>query len=153
MNHLDEMNLDASFQPQQAGWMLINEDSCDILPKHLGMYTTEVILLSRVPASMLQVMAKYNALSQHLLRLKRVNAELDAAWASLRRQAGAESLQSRQPVWDVRLHMAHLLLNLQVYMQVRSLGFLLQMDLGSHSIQLSVGLVAQLSTAGMDLVP
>ena len=63
-------------------------------------------------------MAKYNALFQHLLRLKRVNAELDAAWASLRRQAGAESLQSRQPVWDVRLHMAHFLLNLQVYMQV-----------------------------------
>ena len=69
---------------------------------------------------MLQVMAKYNALFQHLLRLKRVNAELDAAWASLRHQAGAESLQSRQPVWDVRLHMAHLLLNLQVYMQVRT---------------------------------
>lgn len=69
---------------------------------------------------MLQVMAKYNALFQHLLRLKRVNIELDAAWVSLRRQAGAESLQSRQPVWDVRLHMAHLLLNLQVYMQVRA---------------------------------
>ncbi|CAL5227089.1 g9995 [Coccomyxa viridis] len=65
-----------------------------------------------------EVLAKYNALFQHLLRLKRVNAELDAAWASLRRQAGAESLQSRQPIWDVRLHMAHLLLNLQVYMQV-----------------------------------
>lgn len=65
-------------------------------------------------------MAKYNALFQHLLRLKRVNAELDAAWASLRRQAGAESLQSRQPIWDVRLHMAHLLLNLQVYMQARA---------------------------------
>lgn len=67
---------------------------------------------------MLQVMAKYNALFQHLLRVKRVNAELHAAWASLRCQAGAESLQSRQPIWDVRLHMAHLLLNLQVYMQV-----------------------------------
>ena len=65
-------------------------------------------------------MARYNALFRHLLRLKRVNAELDAAWVSLRRQAGAESLQSRQPLWDVRLHMAHLLLNLQVYMQVRS---------------------------------
>lgn len=67
---------------------------------------------------MLQVMAKYNVLFQHLLRVKRVNAELHAAWASLRCQAGAESLQSRQPIWDVRLHMAHLLLNLQVYMQV-----------------------------------
>ena len=70
-----------------------------------------------------QVMAKYNALFQHLLRLKRVNAELDGAWASLRRQAGAESLQSRRPVWDVRLHMAHLLLNLQVYMQVPACVF------------------------------
>ena len=65
-------------------------------------------------------MARYNALFQHLLRLKRVNAELDAAWASLRRQAGAESLQSRRPIWNVRLHMAHLLLNLQVYMQARA---------------------------------
>ena len=76
--------------------------------------------LQGVPASTLQVMAKYNALFQHLLRLKRVNGELDMAWASLRRQAGAESLQSRQPLWEVRLHMAHLLLNLQVYMQVCS---------------------------------
>ncbi|CAK0758510.1 hypothetical protein CVIRNUC_002625 [Coccomyxa viridis] len=65
-----------------------------------------------------EVMARYNALFQHLLRLKRVCLGLDAAWASLRRQAGAEPLQSRQPVWDVRLHMAHLLLNMQVYMQV-----------------------------------
>ncbi len=65
-------------------------------------------------------MARYNALFQHLLRLKRVNAELDAAWVSLRRQAGAELLQSRQPLWDMRLHMAHLMLNLQVYMQARA---------------------------------
>lgn len=70
----------------------------------------------------MQVMARYNALFQHLLRLKRVCLGLDAAWASLRRQAGAEPLQSRQPVWDVRLHMAHLLLNMQVYMQVCAPG-------------------------------
>ena len=70
----------------------------------------------------MQVMAKYNALFQHLLRLKRVCLGLDGAWASLRRQAGAESLQSRQQLWDVRLHMAHLLLNLQVYMQVCPAG-------------------------------
>ena len=70
----------------------------------------------------MQVMAKYNALFQHLLRLKRACLGLDGAWASLRRQAGAEPLQSRQPVWDVRLHMAHLLLNLQVYMQVCTAG-------------------------------
>ena len=70
----------------------------------------------------MQVMAKYNALFQHLLRLKRACLGLDAAWASLRGQAGAEALQSRQPVWDVRLHMAHLLLNLQVYMQVCTAG-------------------------------
>ena len=71
----------------------------------------------------LQIMAKYNALFQHLLRLKRVNVW---SWTQHGRRCGARRalslLQSRQPIWDVRLHMAHLLLNLQVYMQVCTAG-------------------------------
>ena len=91
-------------------------DTCEAVTRLLW-----ILRISSAPLRMpLQTMAKYNALFQHLLRLKRLNGELDAAWASLRRQAGAESLQSRQPIWDVRLHMAHLLLNLQVYMQARA---------------------------------
>ena len=123
-----------------------------ISSKCLCRHATGVILPSRMPALLLQVLAKYNALFQHLLRLKRVNAELDAAWASLRRQAGAESLQSRQPIWDVRLHMAHLLLNLQVYMQVCTIGFPYLLKLSAPTpLLLSVRSAADLSRARLEL--
>lgn len=58
---------------------------------------------------------------RHLLRLKRVSTELDAAWASLRRQTHHDSGRGRtghQPLWQVRHEMGHLITNLQLYMQL-----------------------------------
>jgi hypothetical protein len=66
-------------------------------------------------------MRKYEALFQHLLRLKRVSLALDAAWATLRRQTHSRARRSRrghQPLWQVRHEMGHFITNLQVYLQV-----------------------------------
>ncbi|CAL8466718.1 g6254 [Coccomyxa elongata] len=68
-----------------------------------------------------EVMDKYNALFRHLLRLKRVSMELEAAWAASGRQqsmpAGAHQ-GTHQHLWQARHNMTHLISNLQIYMQV-----------------------------------
>lgn len=66
-------------------------------------------------------MDKYNALFRHLLRLKRVSMELEAAWAASGQQqsmpAGAHQ-GAHQHLWQARHNMTHLISNLQIYMQV-----------------------------------
>lgn len=72
-------------------------------------------------------MAKYGVLFQYLLRLKRIAAELDETWAVMRRQAlrgrGLADHERRLPLWHLRHHMAYMVANLQIYLQVgRTLG-------------------------------
>lgn len=70
----------------------------------------------------LQVLAKYNVVFQYLLRLKRIQVDLEAAWGVMRRQAGRSKdlpQQMRQlPLWHLRHHMAYIISNLQIYVQV-----------------------------------
>lgn len=68
--------------------------------------------------ALLQVMGKYNALFRHLLRLKRVSMELEAAWAATGRQLACSAGGSHQLLWQARHNMTHLISNLQIYMQV-----------------------------------
>ena len=67
-------------------------------------------------------MAKYGVLFQYLLRLKRIAAELDETWAVMRRQAlrgrGQADHERRLPLWHLRHHMAYMVANLQIYLQV-----------------------------------
>ena len=74
------------------------------------------------PHLCLQVMAKYGVLFQYLLRLKRIAAELDETWAVMRRQAlrgrGLADHERRLPLWHLRHHMAYMVANLQIYLQV-----------------------------------
>jgi gamma-tubulin complex component 4 len=64
-------------------------------------------------------MGKYNLLFQYLLRLKRVGLGLEDAWGALRRgRAGLQEGVLGQ-LWHVRQHMAHMVNNLQIYVQVR----------------------------------
>ena len=60
-----------------------------------------------------EVLPLYGRLFQYLFRLKRLQLELDLAWAALSRQEGGL-------LWRVRGHMAHIVNNLQLYMQARS---------------------------------
>ena len=70
------------------------------------------------------VMGQYAALFRFLLRLKRACAELDGAWAALRGFGRARASDpnadpgGRRALWHLRHRMAHLVGNLQVYMQV-----------------------------------
>ena len=68
-------------------------------------------------------MAKYNVVFQYLLRLKRIQVDLESSWAVMRRQAGRSrdmSLHTRRlPLWHLRHHMAYIIANLQIYVQVR----------------------------------
>jgi hypothetical protein len=70
----------------------------------------------------LQVMSKYNLLFQYLLRLKRVGLGLEEAWGVLRRGQGGATANGAAPLWHVRHHMAHMINNLQIYVQVRLSG-------------------------------
>ncbi len=74
-----------------------------------------------------QVMAKYNVVFQYLLRLKRIQIDLESSWAVMRRQAGRSRdlpLHTRRlPLWHLRHHMAYIIANLQIYVQVRLLCF------------------------------
>ncbi|KAL3153823.1 Gamma-tubulin complex component 4, variant 2 [Trebouxia sp. C0010 RCD-2024] len=69
-----------------------------------------------------QVMAKYNVIFQYLLRLKRIQGDLESSWAVMRRQAGRSRdlpLHTRRlPLWHLRHHMAYIIANLQIYVQV-----------------------------------
>ncbi|KAL0056051.1 hypothetical protein WJX82_007204 [Trebouxia sp. C0006] len=69
-----------------------------------------------------QVMAKYNVVFQYLLRLKRIQIDLESSWAVMRRQAGRSRdlpLHTRRlPLWHLRHHMAYIIANLQIYVQV-----------------------------------
>ena len=70
------------------------------------------------------VMGRYAVLFRFLLRLKRACAELDGAWAALRGFGRARVPDpspdpgGRRALWHLRDRMAHLVGNLQVYMQV-----------------------------------
>lgn len=69
---------------------------------------------------------------QYLLRLKRIQLELEKSWAQAMQQDRAdtadqrrdsrqqrrESRQQRMPMWRVRQHMTYLITNLQFYIQV-----------------------------------
>ena len=60
-----------------------------------------------------EVLPLYGRLFQYLFRLKRLQLELDLTWAALSRQEGGL-------LWWVRGHMAHIVNNLQLYMQAGS---------------------------------
>ncbi len=94
------------------------------------------ITLSMVSA---QVMAKYNVVFQYLLRLKRIQVDLESSWAVMRRQAGRSRdlpLHTRRlPLWHLRHHMAYIIANLQIYVQVcLSCHFLAFAEPAIHSI-------------------
>ncbi|KAH8958639.1 hypothetical protein BDL97_06G035800 [Sphagnum fallax] len=71
------------------------------------------------------VLAKYSKVFQYLLRLKRIQLELEKSWAEAMQQDRADSAQQRgdsrqqrMPMWRVRQHMTYLITNLQFYIQV-----------------------------------
>eukprot|EP01018_Ginkgo_biloba_P006220 Gb_14684 [translate_table: standard] len=81
-----------------------------------------------------EVLAKYCRVFQYLLRLKRIQLELEKSWAEAMQQDHADSArqrrdptnsfmsqqrrQQRMPMWRVRQHMTYLITNLQFYIQV-----------------------------------
>lgn len=67
------------------------------------------------------MVARYNSLFRHLLRLKRVSMELDAAWGCLEGWTSrmARRQRTQQPLWLLRYHAAYHINNLLAYMQAR----------------------------------
>lgn len=81
-----------------------------------------------------EVLSKYCKVFQYLLRLKRIQLELEKSWAEAMQQDHADSArerkdrtnslisqqrrQQRMPMWRVRQHMTYLITNLQFYIQV-----------------------------------
>ncbi|KAI5078166.1 hypothetical protein GOP47_0007990, partial [Adiantum capillus-veneris] len=81
-----------------------------------------------------EILAKYCRVFQYLLRLKRIQLELEKSWAEAMQQDRAESArqrrdsensvsatqrqQQRMPMWRIRQHMTYLITNLQFYIQV-----------------------------------
>ncbi|KAH6555105.1 hypothetical protein KP509_1Z281100 [Ceratopteris richardii] len=81
-----------------------------------------------------EVLSKYCKVFQYLLRLKRIQLELEKSWAEAMQQDRAESArhhrdsvndpslskerQQRMPMWRIRQHMTYLITNLQFYIQV-----------------------------------
>ncbi|KAH9325464.1 hypothetical protein KI387_005642, partial [Taxus chinensis] len=81
-----------------------------------------------------EVLAKYCKVFQYLIRLKRIQLELEKSWAEAMQQDHADSAlerkdrtnrlisqqrrQQRMPMWRVRQHMTYLITNLQFYIQV-----------------------------------
>jgi gamma-tubulin complex component 4 len=68
---------------------------------------------------------RYSKVFQYLLRLKRIQLELEKSWAEAMQQDRADSAQQRgdsrqqrMPMWRVRQHMTYLITNLQFYIQV-----------------------------------
>ena len=82
-----------------------------------------VLRSSKLQSPWLQVLAKYNVVFQYLLRLKRIQVDLEGAWRVMRRQAGRPRDLPQQtrhlPLWHLRHHMAYIISNLQIYVQVR----------------------------------
>lgn len=71
------------------------------------------------------VLSKYTKVFQYLLRLKRIQLELEKSWAQAMQQdrddtanKRRDSRQQRMPMWRVRQHMTYLITNLQFYIQV-----------------------------------
>jgi len=70
-----------------------------------------------------QVMARYGAIFKLLLRLRRVEDSLHAAWSAMRasdRGSGSPAPSAARwlPLWRLRSQMAHFVGNLQIYLQV-----------------------------------
>ncbi|KAJ7518689.1 hypothetical protein O6H91_20G003500 [Diphasiastrum complanatum] len=81
-----------------------------------------------------EVLAKYSRVFQYVLRLKRIQLELEKSWAEAMQHDRADAIearkepvsgstakqrrQQRMPMWRVRQHMAYLITNLQFYIQV-----------------------------------
>jgi gamma-tubulin complex component 4 len=70
---------------------------------------------------------RYSKVFQYLLRLKRIQLELEKSWAEAMQQDRADSAQQRgdsrqqrMPMWRVRQHMTYLITNLQFYIQACS---------------------------------
>lgn len=77
---------------------------------------------------------RYCKVFQYLLRLKRIQLELEKSWAEAMQQDRAYSAkqrrdavngtsatqrqQQRMPMWRIRQHMTYLITNLQFYIQV-----------------------------------
>lgn len=77
---------------------------------------------------------RYCKVFQYLLRLKRIQLELEKSWAEAMQQDRADSAkqrrdavngisatqrqQQRMPMWRIRQHMTYLITNLQFYIQV-----------------------------------
>ncbi|MCO5567124.1 hypothetical protein L7F22_020810 [Adiantum nelumboides] len=81
-----------------------------------------------------ETLSKYCRVFQYLLRLKRIQLELEKSWAEAMQQDRTESSrqrrdsvnhvlatqrqQQRMPTWRIRQHMTYLITNLQFYIQV-----------------------------------
>lgn len=81
-----------------------------------------------------EILSKYCRVFQYLLRLKRIQLELEKSWAEAMQQDRADSSkqrkdpinramatqrqQQRMPMWRIRQHMTYLITNLQFYIQV-----------------------------------
>ena len=69
-----------------------------------------------------EVLGQYNSLFQHLFRLRRVQHDLDTAWAALRslarQESGAGAGAGLAAAWRLRHDMSHLVNNLLIYIQV-----------------------------------
>eukprot|EP00250_Pteridium_aquilinum_P022274 c25338_g1_i2 orf=77-2320(+) len=81
-----------------------------------------------------ETLSKYCRVFQYLLRLKRIQLELEKSWAEAMQQDRADSAkqrrdsvngitatqrqQQRMPMWRIRQHMTYLITNLQFYIQV-----------------------------------
>ena len=86
-------------------------------------------LTNLMKQSFLQVMTKYTRMFQYLFRLERMQLELKRCWTSMSEQTrqtgrGKAVLSSlavpagMPSLWQVRTHMAHVISNLQLYIQV-----------------------------------
>lgn len=80
------------------------------------------------------ILSKYCRVFQYLLRLKRIQLELEKSWAEAMQQDRADSAKQRKdpvngvtstqrqkqrmPMWRIRQHMTYLITNLQFYIQV-----------------------------------
>ena len=68
-----------------------------------------------------RVLSRYNVLFKFLLRLRRVQRRLDDVWSSLRlasKSRRSSEVQHLAGLWRLHQRMAHLVTNLQIYVQV-----------------------------------
>ena len=96
---------------------------------------------SKLQSPWLQVLVKYNVVFQYLLRLKRIQVDLEGAWRVMRRQAGRPRDLPQQtrhlPLWHLRHHMAYIISNLQIYVQVSRNTYILT-SIGCLHVQAAV---------------